>query len=316
MPKNKINNNQLSKTQSNLLLRPINKSNSLDNINGVDPLDPTFFAKLNKNLKPNQEIRVKRIYHVNKPLAEPENDEISIQNEDFDEYDDESDNISDDSHLSNLTNPASVIRTSTKSRIPVETKHHYETHLPLPILHQNCLECEMENHRKLAHSYHNIYNPLNYPTAPNPYFMPSLIPCRICSSQQFNSVDHLNNMPQLMPPTNNNIQSYYNSFHSSPPMYLPNLQMQLQNNQPYLLPNIPFREKNNPYYARNGNNSYSSRLNIAPERNKNKSPASYRELYNNKNRLIDYTYDKYSPRRNERNESSQSRTVRVYKDPE
>lgn len=248
-------------------------------INGIPVVDPNFLTNLNKNLPANQEIRVKRIYHVNKPEAEPEINEV--------------DDDSNDSGLSYISNPASVVRTNPKQKKP--------------------------KHNKVVPYYGNVH----------PYLPP--IPCRICASQGLYhslnqmpiGVPHMNTYPVLSPHPHPHAQShavmsphhghgYYTSSHQPNNYHHSERQMQPNNRQPFL-PAINYPRHNINVYDRNEYyNHHTNNRNDGRKINYNKPPQSYKNLYHNRNKLVDYTYDKYNPQKSDRN----GQTVQLYKGPE
>ena len=245
---------------------------SSNEINGVPVVDPNFLTTLNKNLPANQEIRVKRIYHVNnpnKPVVEPEPENKKSYNDEID-YDD---TISIDSR-SIKSNPASVIRTNTKFNHP--NKYNYKG-----FHHPHCIQCEMQNRYRNPHPYHGF----------NQYPRHDMMQCNLCNSHAFHSFD---NIPHRLPPIN--MHPYFNQYHNNS-IQLSNRYMQRYDNQNFLPAiNYPRNQIHVPNYIKSANeNDYYKHNNRT---NNNKLPNSYKNLFHNRNKLVEYTYDKYNPKKN------------------
>lgn len=304
-------------------LQPINKN--VNNINGIpiDPSDPNFLEKLNKSLPKNQEIKVKRIYHVNKPMPEPEpepenqitnietkTEQKVIENDELASTE-ESD---DDSRLSYISNPASVIRKNTN--IKVRNKYKF-----IPVPYSYCAICDMEMRRRSIDSYHGFHG--YYPPYHDPYMRSHsrMSSCSICNPHLLNNppkMNHANYAPY--PHHENSIHSYFNPYHNQkvtnlPPINSQNIRSYEQSQLPPIA-NSRLTPSGNKTMSNPALNSAFRNSDTARSMNGiydyNKAPNSYKELHHNRNRLIDYTYDKYNPRNDDRS----SKVLKIYRDRE
>lgn len=261
-------------------------------INGVPVVDPEFLKNLNKNLPANQEIRVKRIYHVNKPDGEPEPEaEEPIENDD--------DEISNHDGLSLASNPASVVRNDIKIRRPIQI-------LAPPIQYHPMAP--------MIYPYPNMHP---YPVI-NPYLQPT--PCRICNSnarsfdqQPIRVINSRISPHTIISPHPHPIYYQYPSTPNINIVDTQNKQNPTNNNKAFL-PAINFPKHNPTFdYKKDVYNRYNT---IPINRGNENQNKTYTDLFQKRNKLVDYAYNKYSPQKSDKNDTSQGKTVQLYKSPE